>query len=165
MVKISLLAADGGLLCFSIAVIVVPTLFWKPRIWLRDLPQDIQAAADPITADEKRIAVAVGVLVTAIMLGIIVASTVRHGFAGGFVPAALHAFLLFQIFNAFDAVVLDCGILALIDPAHPPIEGTEDAADWRDYKYHFSASLRGAVIGVILAPAAAGAAWLISLAM
>ncbi|MEM8984905.1 MAG: hypothetical protein AAGC71_17985 [Pseudomonadota bacterium] len=115
-----------------------------------------------MTGDEKRLAVVIGLIVVTIMLSVMVVSTVQYGFAKGYLLAVLHAYLLFQIFNVFDMVVIDWGTLLLINPSNPPIAGTEDASGWRDYRFHALASLKGALLGIPFAASAAGVAWVIA---
>ncbi|MEM6900896.1 MAG: hypothetical protein AAF583_14150, partial [Pseudomonadota bacterium] len=139
---------DGLVLCLLLSAVVVPSFFWKPRIWLRDFPKDIQDMVDPMTRAEKRVAGIVGVFIVAIMLALIVASTLRFGFDNGYLVAALHAYLLFQLFNLFDMVIIDWGILLAINPAKPPIPGTENAEGWRDFGFHAMKSAKGVLLGL-----------------
>ena len=71
-----------------------------------------------------------------------------------------HAYLLFQIFNLFDLVVLDWGVMMAINPAKPPIEGTENAPGYRDFRFHVFKSLKGIVLGMLFAVVAADTALL-----
>ena len=162
IVKPDLLLFDGVITCLVVGVVVAASFFWKPRVWLNDLPNDIRALAQPMTQSEKRWLKVFGLLIVSLLLVGIVISTLRFGFAGGFLLAALHAYLIFQIFNLFDFAILDVGIMLAIDPANPPIEGTENAAGYRDFAFHFFKSVKGIALGIPFALVAAALAWLIA---
>ncbi|MEL7025305.1 MAG: hypothetical protein AAGL69_16345 [Pseudomonadota bacterium] len=112
-----------------------------------------------MTAQEKSLALKVGLSTVAVMLGTLAISTVRFGFEGGFWLAVLHAYLLFQFFNVVD-VAIDWAALALIDPADPPIPGTAGAPGWSNYPYHAIASIKGVFLGIPIAMLAASLGWL-----
>ena len=164
IVKPDLLLFDGVIICLIVGVVVAAIFFWKPRVWLNDLPSDIRALAQPMTQSEKRWLKLFGLLIVSLLLVGIVISTLRFGFESGFLLAALHAYLLFQIFNLFDFAVLDVGIMLMIDPAEPPIEGTQNAEGYRDFSFHFFKSVKGIALGVPFALIGAGIAWLITTA-
>lgn len=163
MVNTQLLLVDGAILCGVIGAIVTWSFFWKPRIWLHDLPEDIRALVPPPTPAEKRWLMVLGLPVTGGILAGCILSVSRFGFEAGFFPAVLHAYLPFQIFNLFDLVMIDWGTLLVINPAKPPIPGTENAAGWRNYGFFARGFFKGIVIGAIFAPIAAGIAWLIGM--
>lgn len=161
MVRFDIIGLDGAILCALIAAIVLASFWLMPRIWLRDMPADIQSMAPAISPAEIKSGNRIGLAVVVILLGGLIASTLRVGFEGGYWLAALHAYLVFQLFNLFDLVVLDWGLLLAIDPDNPPIDGTEQAAGWSDYGFHARKSLKGVLLGLPFAGIAAGAAWIV----
>lgn len=161
MINMPVLITDGLLLSAVIGVIVAVSFIYRPRIWLREFPDDIAEMAEPMTDAETALALKVGLSVLGVMLIGISASTVRYGFENGFWLAVLHAYLVFQIFNVVD-VLIDWAALAIIDAANPPIPGTENAPGWNNYAYHAVAGLKGSVIGIPLALLATGTGWLVS---
>ncbi|MEM1080807.1 MAG: hypothetical protein AAGH65_04420 [Pseudomonadota bacterium] len=158
----SLVLMDGFVLSLLVGTIVLVFFNWKPRICLSDLPEDIQAMAPPLDASEARWKLAFGLMIVSVLLVAIVISTMRFGTERGFLLAVLHAYLLFQIFNLVDFAVIDVGFMLMIDPANPPIEGTENAAGYRNVRFHFLKSVKGIVLGIPFALIAAGLAWLIT---
>ncbi|MEM8724321.1 MAG: hypothetical protein AAGE86_02260 [Pseudomonadota bacterium] len=160
MIDLPLLLTYGAILSVIAGAIVSASFIYRPRIWIRDFPADIGEMADPMTEEEKRLALKIGLLVVTTMLVILVLTALGYGFDNGFLLAALHTYLVFQIFNAFD-IVIDWVALWLIDPANPPIPGTENAPGWSNYSFHAIASLKGSVIGVPFALLATGMGWLI----
>ena len=159
MLNWPLLLIDGIILSLLVGPIVIISFIYRPRIWLGDFPDDIAASTDPITPQEKRLAVIIGMSVVLVMLAVLATSAVRFGFENGFVWAALHAYLVFQVFNIVD-ILIDWVALAIIDPVHPPIPGTENAPGWSNYSFHFWASVKGSFFGAPFAAVAAGIGWL-----
>ncbi len=140
-------------------ILVVGSLRWKPRIWLHDLPADIQALAAPKTAAEKRLTMIFGVPLIILFLGLPLLLTwglkARLGADFSFFSAWIYVYGLFFGVNLWDLVVLDWIGMSLVDPQHPPIAGTEGAAGWRNYAFHFYGFLKGCALGLVFATFAA----------
>lgn len=139
---------------------VVGSLRWKPRIWLHDFPADIQALAAPKTAEERRLTTLFGAPFVVLFIGLPVLVMwdlkFRLGADFSFFSAWLYAYALFFGVNLWDLVALDWIGMSLVDPQKPPFPGTEGAAGWRDYAFHFYGFLKGCVIGLVLATVEAG---------
>jgi hypothetical protein len=138
---------------FSAYVII--TIRWKPRLWLHDFPADIQALALPKTAEEKRLTNLMAVPLLVLFFGLPIFMLWRLkatlGASFNFGVAWLYAYALFFSINLWDLVILDWIGTSLIDPQHPPVVGTEGAAGWRDYAFHFRGFLKGCVFGLVFA--------------
>ena len=147
------------LIVFFTAFVVI-TMLWKPRIWLHDFPADIQALAAPKTAEEKRLTVLIGGLLIVLFFGLPVLlsldlkSTLGADFS--FINAWLYVYALFLGINLWDLLALDWVGLTLVDPQKPPFAGTEGAAGWRNYAFHFYGFLKGCVFGLVFATVLAG---------
>jgi hypothetical protein len=124
-------------------------------MWLHDFPADIQAMVGPKTATEERLTKVMGapfILLffgLPLLLGWDLKATLGAEFT--FWRAWLYGYLLFFGVNLWDLVVIDWIGFWLIDPQNPPIPGTEGAAGYRDYAFHFYAFLRGCLIGIVFA--------------
>ena len=131
------------------------TIYLKPRMWLHDFPADIQALAAPKTPAEKRLTTLLGVpfIVVLFLMNIVLSLDIKPALGANFNfgTAWLYAYALFFGFNLWDLVVIDWIGTTLIDPQHPPIAGTEGAAGYRNYKFHFYGFLKGCVIGIAFA--------------
>ncbi|MEM1447797.1 MAG: hypothetical protein AAF726_02795 [Planctomycetota bacterium] len=158
MIDLEFVLLDGSVMSILIGALVAATFWSTPRTYLRDMPPDIQEAAAPITEREARSAGIVGLIVVSILLAGLVISALRRTGGEGYLDAALHCYLVFQVFNLFDLVVLDWGMMMFIDPARPPIPGTENARGYRAFGFHARKSLNGAILGIPFAAAAAGLA-------
>ena len=136
-------------------VFVVSTLRWKPRIWLHDFPADIQALAAPKTAEEQRLTMLVAVPFFVLLFGLplLLMWNLKAvmGADFGFFSTWLYAYGLFFGVNLWDLVALDWIGMSLVDPKHPPIPGTDGAAGWRNYAFHFYGFLKGCLIGLVFA--------------
>lgn len=149
------LFTDLAILIATFTVFVVGTLLWKPRIWLHDFPADIQAMAGPKTPAEERLSRVVGVPFIILFFGLplLLGWDLKAilGAEFNFLTAWLYGYALFFGVNLWDLIVIDWLGFMLVDPQNPPIPGTEGAAGYRDYAFHFYAFLKGCVIGVVFA--------------
>lgn len=161
MLNTELLLIDGTVLTLVFSVFVVGTILWKPRIWLQDFPADIQALIPPKTDEEKRLTVLFAVPFFIILFGGLGLSAARYGTEEGFAALALHIYLVWQMVNLFDLVVIDWGGMMLVDPQNPPLPGTEGAKGYRDFAFHFIGFIKGSVMGVVLALITAGIVWVL----
>jgi hypothetical protein len=116
----------------------------------------MQEATPPLTPREKRDRNLLAVLVLVVMFGGLGLSVVQLRAANGgsvpFVTAYLHAFLVANIFNLFDAVVLDLLLIALWQPKFVLMPGTEDMGHLlRDWSEHGRNYLKSIVFSTIIA--------------
>jgi hypothetical protein len=84
-------------------------------------------------------------------------SSVRADGGGhiSFLTAFIHLFVMFSVFNLADLLLLDWPLVA-IGPRFVVLPGTEGAAGYRDYKFHFRGFLTGAVLILIASIVIAG---------
>lgn len=155
MFPVNAYLSDLAILIVIFSAVVVGTVRWKPRIWLHDFPADIQALAPPKTAAEKRLTALIGTPFVLAFLGLPVLLAwdlpVLLGADFNFQNVWLYTYALFLGINLWDLVVLDWIGFTLIDPQRPPFPGTEGAAGWRNYAFHFYAFLKGCVLGLFIA--------------
>jgi hypothetical protein len=163
MLNLQLLVTDGILLTIIFSVFVVCTLIWKPRLWMHDFPADIQALMPPKTDREKRQTTLMAIPFFVLLFGGLGLTAARYGTAYGFLAMALHVYLVWQVVNIVDLVILDWGGMMLIDPMHPPIAGTEGAKGYRDFRFHFIGFIKGSVMGIVFALIVAGVVYVISM--
>ena len=162
MLNIQLLLTDGLLLTVIFSVVVVGTIVWKPRLWMHDFPADIQALMPPKTELEKRQTIMMAIPFFILLFGGLGLTAVRYGTVNGFFAMVLHIYLVWQIVNVFDLVIIDwCGMM-LIDPLNPPFANTEGAKGYRDFGFHFFGFIKGSVMGIVLALIIGGVVFAIS---
>jgi hypothetical protein len=140
----------GVLLSAVLFTLILGVVKINPEIMLNDYPPDIQAKYVPMSERTKRQRIPVAILVVAVMVGIVTLSFrgVRGDLQGDllFLPAFLHLFVMFSLFNLLDWLVLDWLIVVTIRPGFMILPGTEGMAGYGDYGFHFRGFLIGTVI-------------------
>ena len=151
---------DGALCSLIFGVIVVGTMLYNPRLWLQDMPPDIQALVPPKTLREKRATLLFGIPLVGLMLGYPVASALlvesQMGIQLSYVQAFLHVYAVFMFFNIFDWLVIDWGTMLFWKPEWALFPGTRGAAGYKDYAFHFRGFLKGTAMGLVFSLPLAG---------
>lgn len=141
------------LICIPFTVLVLITFWKKPRLWLHSLPEDIQNLAPPKTESEIRqtktilLPIMLMILPGLSVLSVIYASQNVEDLS--FLGIFVHLYLVWAIIHIWDFIIIDCGFCLMIDLSHPPIEGTEDAKGWKDYKFHLLALRKALVLTLV----------------
>ncbi|MFN8666765.1 MAG: hypothetical protein U0164_06130 [Gemmatimonadaceae bacterium] len=145
----------GGVLSLVSTLFLLLCLLGRPRLLLQDYPASIQAAVPPKTADERRMALVVGIPFLAMLLLVPAWSSWTLPLGVGNTPsfAALftNTFVVASTFNVFDWLVLDWLIFCTITPRFVVIPGTEGLPAYKDYVFHFRGFLIGTVLSLALA--------------
>jgi hypothetical protein len=120
MLSLERILIDGALFILVMGALVLLSLVVNPRIWLQDYPTALRQLAPPLTSREKRQR---SLFALPLLLGFIVipylstrAFASAVGESANFLTFYLHAFALFNLFNLFDAVVLDWLFLGMLRP-------------------------------------------------
>ena len=147
---------DGLLFSMVLGAFVMASLWYNPRLWLQDYPQVVRDKVPPMTAQEKRLQKIIVVPCLLLMVGAPYLSVTLVKAANGgtitFPLAYLTAVGVLQMFNLFDAVVLDYLILVHMKPAFAIIPSTtsEDSFDV-GLAFQVRNFLKGVVICAVLA--------------
>ena len=124
----------------------------KPRIWLRDYPEDVQARVPPKTEQEKRLSLILGIPFLLLLVAVPLVSTLmlkaHHPESATLLALAANAFGVAFIFNVVDWLILDWLMFCTITPRFVVIPGSEGAAGYKDYGYHFRGFLIGTIFSV-----------------
>ena len=165
MFSIHKVILDGAALSIIASLLIVVSLRINPRMWLQDYPQDIQNRVPPKTDMEKRQSLIVGIPFLVVLAAVPFISTLALKRQGGgdasFLQLFLNAFGVAFIFNLVDLLVLDWLMFCTITPRFLVIPGTEGMEGYKDYYYHFKASLIGTVISIVAGLVIAGIVWLL----
>jgi hypothetical protein len=136
---------DGLLLGAGFTLVAVGSLWLDARIWIEDYPADIQAAAGAAGEAPLPLRLATAVVLFSVLLGGIIYSnwlvTREHGRAPGFKSVFVHTLALFWVVNLVDVTVVDWLVFVAIQPEFVVLEGTRGLAGYRDYWFHFEASV------------------------
>lgn len=151
----------GAILILVMSSTFLTLLFINPEMWLDDYPPDIRAKFGPMSAKAKRLKWVAGILVLGFFLGIVVAAARQwvqaHLAQFTFGELFWSSFLIFNLFNLFDLLILDWLIFVTIQPRIAILPGTEGAAGYKNYAFHFFASLKGMAGSVVVSGIVAGA--------
>ena len=154
------------LLSLVFGVIVVGSLRWNPRIWIQDFPEAIRATQPPLTPSEKRQQRLVTVVFLTALIGLPLWFNAQLKASMGesftFSTAFLSTWLMFQVVNLFDAVVLDWLYLVVMRPSYIILPGTEGLMSaMTDVRWHVMNYFKGVVIVSVLALPVAAVAMVI----
>jgi hypothetical protein len=119
MLSVEQILLGGAVLSLALGALILASLRINPRIWLNDYPEPIRRLAAPLTPAEKRQQRVFIVPFLLAYLAVPLLSTVAFIRAAGgapFLAAYAHAFLVLNIANLFDAVVIDWLFLAQMKP-------------------------------------------------
>jgi len=160
MFSICRIVIDGAILSFVASLFIIVSLRLNPRIWLQDYPEDIQSKVPQKTGQEKRLSLTFGIpfLVLLVAVPFISTLTLKRQDGGDvpFLQLFLNAFGVAFVFNLVDLLLLDWLMFCTITPKFVVIPGTEGMEGYKDYFYHFKASIIGTVLSVVAGLVIAG---------
>lgn len=156
-------AVHGVILCIFMLILIMLSLKQNPMVWLNDAPSAVRERFGPLD-DRSRRQRAIWGLVMVLGLTLIFGHLAWSSWDLGLLPTFVAALLCFEIFNLFDALVIDLG-LVVVRPrwAFPP--GASDDPAYRDATWHLTNWVKGLVAGVPFAGIVLGIAWLVSLVL
>lgn len=150
----------GMLLSILMSSVIFATLYLCPQIWVSDAPEDIQRAIGPISAHDLRLKQLIGIPTMLAVLAILVAAILQlNTLAKGaltFWDVAISTFLIIQVFNLVDLVIIDWLVVVTLRPAFLVVPGTEDLQGYRAYRFHLVAFLKGVVGSLMMSALIAG---------
>ena len=160
MFSLRKIVLDGAILSFLASLLLMVSLRHNPRIWLQDYPEEIQDKVPPKTEQEKRLSLIFGIpfLVLLVAGPFISTLALKRQDGGGvsFLQLFLNASGVAFAFNLVDLLLLDWLMFCTITPKFVVIPGTEGMEGYKDYSYHFKASLIGTVLSVVAGLVIAG---------
>ncbi len=133
--------------------IIVSSLMINPRIWMQDLPKELQQKIPPKTKKEKQQTWYVMLpFMTIILLGPVFAITdylgVIHPTSLNFVQCLILSYGMYFIFNLFDLLIIDWLLICTITPKFIQIPGIT-ASDLKNYKKHGMDFIKGIFLIII----------------
>lgn len=165
MLSIHRIILDGALLSIIASLLILVSLRINPRMWLQDYPPDIQDKVPPKTEREKRQSLIIGIPFLLVLAAVPFISTLtlnrQSGGGASFLQLFVNASGVVFVFNLVDLLLLDWLMFCTITPKFLVIPGTEGMEGYKDYYYHFKASLTGTVLSVVAGLVMAGIVWLL----
>lgn len=153
----------GGWLCAWMAFVILGSLRHDPRIWQGDAPRALQELLGPPPPRTRRRKLVWGVLMLVGLVGLsahLMGEVAALPGGAGLGPRMLAAYVMFEVFNLFDAVVIDVGVILVWAPEWAFAPGTRGHPALRDWRFHVRAYLVGVAAGVPFAAIVAGIATL-----
>jgi len=150
---------DGAILSFVASLLLMVSLRLNPRIWLQDYPVEIRDRVPPKTEQEKRLSLIIGIPFLLLVAAVPFISTLalkRQDGGVSFLQLFLNAFGVVFAFNLVDLLLLDWLMFCTITPKFVVIPGTEGMEGYKDYSYHFKASVIGTVLSIVAGLVIAG---------
>lgn len=152
----------GVVLCLVMSVIIFASLYQNPKIWVKSSPPDVRAFVGPMdpTTEKQRRTWGVLMMLSLIVIFGHLAQSVAALSPSVFWTVFWASYVCFQVFNLFDAVVIDLG-LVLLKPKWAFLPGTAELPGLTDPKWHIKNYFVGVVIGAPFSLMVAGLAWLL----
>jgi len=151
MVSLTRVLTDGVLLSLALSLLIFGSLTYNPRLWLQDYPVELRRQVPPQTKQEKQMQSVLIMPFLLLMFGIPVLSGLQLKAANGgtlpFLTAYLHSFFVLNVFNLFDAVVIDALVLTIMKPKFAVLPGTE-GLDYGQY-FKWGSQVKNYVKGII----------------
>jgi len=154
MLSLEQILIGGAGLSLAIGVLILASLMTNPRIWLNDYPESIRRLAAPLTPAEKRQQRLFMVPFLLAFLAVPLLSTVAFLRISGdapFLSAYAHAFLVLNIANLFDAVIIDWLFLYVMKPRFAIIPEARGRLDTMGIGWQARNYLKGIVFCAVLA--------------
>lgn len=155
---VSQIVIDGLILSIGLSAIILGGMTLNPRLMAQDYPPEIKTQISPLNAAEKKQQVVMALLFWVFALGLLGysnAQLVARSGENAFVPLFINTYLVFEIANLFDLVVMDYLIIMILKPRFLFVPGVENLAQYNTFTYHFKGFLKGlmygAVIGLVVA--------------
>ncbi|MEM7331116.1 MAG: hypothetical protein AAF490_03415, partial [Chloroflexota bacterium] len=135
------------------SIVILLSIRHEPRIWLHDVPKEIQAAVEPKTPREKRLERLWGIPFMGAMLVVpfLVALWKNQQYAFNFGSAFLFIWIVLMVFNLVDLVIIDWLVVVWWAPVWTRIKGTEYVAHYNNYWFYFVGYLKGIGITAVSA--------------
>lgn len=143
---------DGVLFSGMMGGLILLSLVINPRLWLQDYPPEIRKLAPPLTQAEKRLQWIVLSPFVIGMFGIpylIGRSMALSTDSVSFLMVFAHLWIVLNLFNLFDAVVLDVLFLGLMRPKFALIPEAWGRADLLNLRREAANWMKGMVFCLV----------------
>ena len=156
----------GAVLSLILGVLILGSLRLDPTMWAASYPPDIKARFGPIPSRARRRRALLATIVYA-CIGVVFWLAIRKlpllpGGALTFAQIFLTVWVVSNLFNLVDWLILDWFILVTLKPRWAVLPGTDETmAGYHNYAHHFRGFLIGLGVTTILSLIVTGMALLI----
>ncbi|MFP4364746.1 MAG: hypothetical protein ACLFR1_12870 [Spirochaetia bacterium] len=140
--------------CGIYNILCTGTLFFiilkNPRYMMQDYPQEITQNIEGKTQEEEKRAIVYGLPFLLILLLYPLAFAFYGKFVLGytFLQTLFSVFLFAFTFNLVDLILIDWLVFCTITPEFIVLPGTKGNPGYKNYRYHFTAFLKGSVFSL-----------------
>jgi hypothetical protein len=138
----------GVLLSAGMTLVVLGSLRHDPLIWRSDLPKEMQKLLGPASPATQRRRRFWALLMAAWITAVTVSLMTSIAASAPLVERTLASYIMFQIFNLYDALVIDIGVILIWAPDWAFPRGLKGHPALRDWRFHVNGYLSGVVIGI-----------------
>jgi hypothetical protein len=145
--------------CILTSSVIFASLAYNSRIWISDAPKAIQAAANPLTARDKRDKYLWSIPLFLAMLGYPIYMALQYEAAHGafsFGQAFLYLWIGWFAWNVWDLLIVDWLVIVAWHPAIFALPSeVAHLQHLNNYRFHFIGFLKGCIFVTILSAIAA----------
>ena len=146
LMTMSLLA--GLLTSVLLTGLILGSLAYNPRLWVGDAPDEMQAAAAPLTRIESRMRTAIAVpffiIILVVPFGALFWYEMNYG-ALSFWNAFRFLWVTLMTFNLVDLILIDWLVVVWWQPSWTILKEAEHLYELNSYTFHFYAFLKGCI--------------------
>ena len=154
----------GLILSVALSVVILGGMTINPRLMAQDYPPEVKSQIPPLNASEKKQQAVMALFFWGLALGILIDSNAQVVARSGesvFLTLFINTYLIFEVANLFDLLLLDYLIVVLLKPRFLFVPGVENLAQYNTFAYHFKGFLKGLMYGVVIGLIVAGASALL----
>ena len=143
---------ESIILCFLFTVLAGGMTYFKPLSMIHSYPKEIQDRVKELglIKEEQKGNSKINIIkkiIALILFGLILSFVVyKFNNADTFIKGFGYSYLLWNIVNWWDAIVIDC--LWFCHSKKVIIKGTEDMKEYKDYLFHIKGGLIGMLYGI-----------------
>jgi len=134
----------GLLTSLLLAALTLTSLYIQPRIWMQDLPKEIQQSMPSKTKKEKRQTLVVLILFLGIIILLPSIAVTKYSSQPTLLQAWLITYSVYFIFNLTDLLFIDWLLVCTITPGFIKLEGVDEHV-YKKYRKHLKDFLKGTV--------------------
>lgn len=142
---IDIILVYGILTSLLLSALILVSLYIQPRIWMQDLPKEVQQSIPPKNKREKKQTLIVMILFLVILILLPAFAVTRNINQPTFLQAWLITYSIYFIFNLTDLLIIDWLIICTFTPSFIKIKGIDEQV-YKNYRKHLLDFLKGVAI-------------------
>lgn len=140
-----IILTHGLITALLLMALILISLYINPRIWLQDLPKQVQMSIPPKTSKEKRQSLIVLALFLTILIAIPAIGVINYDSQPTLLQAWFITYSILFIFNLSDLLLIDWLIVCTITPSFIKIKGIDERV-YKNRHKHLKDFLKGLVV-------------------